>query len=290
MKWKSVLLLLAGSIVSLAVVTLSHAGRAQTGTTVEGPVEPGLVMQGGLPNLSPEAMRRVGAALTRMSSSVKFVKQGNIAADQGDWQAAKADYQQAQSLFPNYSEALYGLGQCADAEGDTAGAIRYYRRAIYSHDPNRYGTVPGDGYQTNDVERLMEYVLLLSKAGQNNEAVSVYRRAAGLLNYEDGRQNLDVLLPNFSPSGWAYTPKRLQAMAHIAIAYRKENFNDTLALSHLQQAVTLAPDSPLPYFYRARYWSHHREDKDAKADYAKAAQIGDAQIAVAAKKATASLP
>ena len=231
-------------------------------------------------------MSRVSRALNRMNSSAKLARQGNIAADQGKWKEAKADFQQAQELFPNYMEALYGLGRCAEAEGDTASAIQYYRTAIYSHDPGRYGTVPGDGYQTNDVGRMMEYVLLLSQVGQTTEALSVYQRAAGLLNYRDGQQYLDVLLPDFSPGGLSYTPQRMQAMAHVAIAYGKEGFNDTIALSHLQQAVALAPDMPQPYFYRAQHWSHTRNGyAKANADYTKAAKTGDVSVRNAVKKA-----
>ncbi len=228
----------------------------------------------------------------RIDKSVDLAKAGDEAAGRGDWLQATASYQQALDLWPDNSTALYGLGKAADAAGDTAKAIGYYRRVIYTNDPNRHGTVVGDGFDTNDVARLMEFALLLSKAGQEPEALTVYRRAAHLLNYQDadtngGKPYLDVLLPEFggTPNEWAYTPERMQAMAYVAHAYERDDFGHKLAQAELQRAIDLAPDSPVPYFYKAQSIigaaGHRRE---ALADLRTAAQLGDESTRAAAVK------
>ncbi len=224
----------------------------------------------------------------RIDKSVDLAKAGDEAAGRGDWPQATTSYQQALDLWPDNSTALYGLGKAADAAGDTAKAIGYYRRVIYTNDPNRHGTVVGDGFDTNDVVRLMEFALLLSKAGQEPEALAVYRRAAHLLNYQDadtngGKPYLKVLLPEFGtdPNAAAYTPQRLQAMARVAISIEKGAHGSKDALPQAQEAVRLYPASPITYFYLGEQLSLMQK-KEAKAAYQKAAALGDDQVVAAA--------
>ena len=236
-----------------------------------------------LPILDPDQMHRLGNEMNKRDKSLDLAEKGDVKAEQGNWPQALSYYQQALDLWTDDDSALYGLGKCAEAAGDTTKAIGYYRTAIYTNDPSRFGMLPGDGYQTNDVARLMEFSLLLGKAGQEQEALTVYRHAAHLLNYQDaqfngGKQYLEVLLPEFGnkPGDLAYTPPRLAAMAHVGIAYKREDLDHKLAQVELQKAIDLAPDSPVPYFYKAqsiiRAGGHRRE---ALADFQIAAQLGD---------------
>lgn len=226
----------------------------------------------------------------RIDKSVDLAKAGDEAAERGDWPQATTYYQQALNLWPDNSTSLYGLGKAADAAGDTANAIGYYRKVVYTSDPSRHGTVVGDGFDTNDVTRLMEFVLLLSKAGQKQEALAVYRRAAHLLNYRDadtngGKPYLKVLLPEFGvdPNAAVYTPQRLQAMARVAISIEAGAFGSKDALPQVQEAVRLYPDSPITYFYLGEQL-HLMQRKEAKAAYAKAAALGDEEIGAAAQE------
>lgn len=248
------------------------------------------------PSAEPLVPRRAGAGASPLSpdkerafleyarvstQSLNFAKQGDVAAKQGDWAQAQKYYQQALKVWPDDSLALYGMGCCAGAAGDTASAVRYYQTATYAdNSPHSiYNT------QTNDVARLMEFTLLLSKAGQEQEALSVYRRAAGLLNYMDGKQNLDVLLPDFGPGGWTYTPQRMEAMAHVAIAYQKEGFDKKLAAADLEKAIALAPDSPVPYFYKGRSLiGRGGRSREALVSLRMAARLGDADTKAAVDK------
>ena len=239
----------------------------------------------GVPNRTPEEMLELSDTLKSYDDSIALAKQGDAAAAQGHWKAARDYYQQALDLWPEDDLALYGLGQCAAAAGDTVSAIGYYRRVIYTDDSSRYGTVPGDGYNTNDVTRLMEFVLLLSKDGQEEEALKVYRRAAGLLNYRDGKQYLDVLFPDFGPNGWAYTPRRMEAMAHTAIAYNQEGFDKTAVAFHFEQALLFAPDAPVVYYYIGRRLvGVPGRSREALNNLRTAAEIGDDDIKTIVQK------
>jgi len=222
--------------------------------------------------------------------SAKVSEAGDAAAQKGDWETAKTDYQQALFLWPDNPLALYGLAKGAENDGNTAAAIGYYRTAIYSHDPKVYGTVPGDGYRTNDVGRMMEFVLLLSQAHQDTEAQKVYKRAAYVLNYQDskftGKPFLKVLLPEFGtgPGQTAYTPQRLQAMAHVTLSILSAGFDGKAAMPEIQKAVQLYPDSPVAYYYLGERL-YAKSDKGAKAAYEKAAQLGGPQVGSAAQDA-----
>ena len=224
-------------------------------------------------------------ALARFDKGVKLAHRGTAETKQGNWPQAEEHYRQALAIWPENREALYGLGQHAEAVGDVAGAIAYYRTAIYTNDPNQ----SSDGFRENNGSRLMEYAILLSEAGQAKEALTIYRRAEHVVDYIDGHQNVDVLLPTFRPGGWAYTPKRLRAMAHIGIALDINGNDDKAARVHLQKAVALAPDSPLSYFYRgqAEYKWFGQYDK-AKADYEYARQFGNAEVEDAVEKEKAT--
>lgn len=226
-----------------------------------------------------------------LDKSARLADQGDIEAKNGDWGKAAETYQKALGIWSSNSEALYGLGACAENAGNIPEAIQDYRVAIYSHNPRLYGLVPGDGYQTNDAGRLMEFVLLLSKNGQENEALKAYQRAAYLTNYMDGKQNVDVLLPDYEADRAGYTPQRLQAMAHIGIALAKAGQDDKLALAHLNTAAALAPDSALPYFYRGQHQQKDMGDPiAARKDYGLARQFGNSEVNTSLQKTMQTLP
>ena len=203
-----------------------------------------------------------------------------------DWETARSKYQEAIDLWPDNSLALYGLAKCAENEGDSVAAIGYYRTAIYSHDPKVYGTVPGDGYQTNNVGRMMDFAIELNRVGQWAEARKVYTRAAHLLNYQDsqyhnGKPFLKVLLPEFGPGQTAYTPQRLEAMAHVTLSILSAGFDGKVAMPELQKALQLYPDSAVAYYYLGERL--FGRSAGSKAAYEKAAELGDDQVKAAAQ-------
>ena len=224
----------------------------------------------------PEAIKRMEA----INESGSVAQKGDDEAAKGDWANALADYQQALTLSPNNETAAYGMAAYSLTTNDTQAAIGYYRRAIYDY----AGTVPPALPRFHEINafRLMEYAILLSQTGQQEEAISAYQHGAQLLNYMDGHPRLKLPLPDFGTGTGqiAYTPQRLQALADIGWADDHIDFDRQGAKARLQEAMTLFPDSPVPCFYWARYeatYSHDR--KAADTDFDKAAHLGNGSAA-----------
>ncbi len=219
--------------------------------------------------------------MRKTDEGANLSQKGDLEARQGDWPDAVKDYQQALTLSPNDPAALYGLGDDSLQRGDVAVAVPYYRHAIYNHPDT--GTLTPPVFQPpiiseNNAFRVMEYARLLSLIGQQEEALTVYRHGAQMLNNMNGGARMRMRLPDFGdgPGQIAFTPQRLQTLAQVGWAEDHSDFDVAGAGARLQQAVTLFPDSPVPYFYRARYEARHQRDfKAVKADFDKAAQLGD---------------
>ena len=204
------------------------------------------------PLMTPESRQ----AMADMDRALHLGKDGDQHAGRGEWDAAFASYRQAITLFPNWPAFYYGLAQCADAAGDVHSEIAYYRYGIYQVD--RYGR----HYLDIATNRLMEYVLLLSQTGQDEEALSVYRYAAHLLNYVDGKPAMLLLLPEYGPGEVAPTRAQIQAMARVGLAYVQEgNLGQHMAaMANLHDAVRLYPDSAVAWFSLAGQsgWKENR--------------------------------
>ena len=247
--------------------------------------------------LTPEQMKDFSAALMRIDKSADLAKAGDADAELRNWPQAAAQYQDALSLWPDNPDGLYGLGQCAAAAGDLTQAVSYYRLVIYTKAPGYSGAVPGNGFQTNDVKRLMQFVLLLGRAGQATEGVLVYNRAAFLLDYEgEAVPVVKASLPELAmeptrSSQVQYTPERLQALADTALAHRENDYK--MERAYIQEAVKLYPDSAVIQYYLGEaladsYYhtlEHPAQDKVAMtAAYKKAVDLGDDQTVAAAKE------
>ena len=241
------------------------------------------------PFSSPATKAQIRQVMQEEDKAYTLVKVGDAFAQSGDWKNAQSQYQQALGLSPDeglgHQLALYGLIACCRATGDTAKGLDYSRQAIYHH-----GSA-AEGFYENNVEKLMQFALLLHKVGQEAEAVQVYNHAAFLLDYQDsqyngGKPNLKVLLPEIVtqpalPSQVQYTPEHLQALADTALAH--ENHDAKEERAQMQEAVTLYPDSPVTHYYLGDVLLR-ANDPGAKAAYQKAIEIGDDQAIAAAKE------
>ncbi len=220
--------------------------------------------------------------MRKTDGSAKLSQKGDLEASQGNWSDAVKDYQEALTLSADNSAALYGLGDDSLQHGNVADAVPYYRRAVY--DPPETGTsiplvLQPPAFRENNAFRVMEYARLLSLTGQQEEAQFVYRHGAQMINYMYGHPHSRLMLPDFGDGAGqiAFTPQRLQALAQAGWAEDHSDFDMAGAGARLQQSVALFPDSPVPYYYRARYTARHGHDfKAVKADFDKAAQLGDA--------------
>jgi tetratricopeptide (TPR) repeat protein len=205
---------------------------------------------------------------------------GDAAWAKGDFAEAEADYRKAVDLWPEDTAALYGLGQCAARVGDPAAAVVFYRQAVYRHDV----PPPQIGYSDNRPYRLLEYAQLLAQTGEKDEALRIYQHAVGLLNYEDGVPNLKVPLPEFG-AGTHPTAAQFRAMILVGIAIDREGWDNKRVEANLDEAVALMPDSPIPYYYRAKYDEAHAGKRNlARPDFERAEQLGDAKTVAAAQE------
>ena len=244
------------------------------------------------PFSSPATKAQMRQVLQEEDKAYTLVKIGDAFAQSGDWQNAQSQYQQALDISPQrglgHQLALYGLIAYCRANGDTTKGMDYSRQAIY------HKGLATEGFYENDTEKLMQFALLLNKTGQSMEAVQVYNHAASALDYQDsqyneGRPHLKVILPEVvmertSPAQVQYTPEHLQALADTAIAYKEVGFTpDQEILGRMQEAVKLYPDSPVTHYYRGEIISA-KDTAGAKAEFQKAAELGDEATAAAAKE------
>ena len=226
-----------------------------------------------LPYIPPAILQE---SIRRSMQCVQTTKQGDQLVKEGNWNAAVERYASALQLNPTYQAALYGIASCAGAAGDVGDELAFYRRAIYAVS---YTNDDGYGFRENMVPPLMKFVLILSQAGQAQEALTVYRRAITLLDYDQGKPSpsLPILLPEMGPAGATYTPQRLQAMAQVALALKSWG-NTQKQLALLTEAVRLAPDSVAANYYLGNVYDLENHRAAARPYYERARQLGDASV------------
>ncbi len=224
----------------------------------------------GMPQLPPDMQ----AKIDKSKQSDKLCMKAIAEAARGDWAQALPNYQQALTLDPENPIALYGMVNFSVTEGDTQAAIGYYRQVIYAKSqPPKLPAI-----REGNIFRLMDFAILLSQSGQQEEARRVYQQGAHLLNYQGDKPYLKMMFPEFGdgPGQIAFTPKRLQALADVGWVFDHVDFDRAGARKRLQEAVELYPDSPVVYFYRGRHAATYREaGSNAAADFDRAAQLSD---------------
>lgn len=230
---------------------------------------------GDLPVIDPQTVRA-------SNEQQRLIQLADTQYKQQQWKKAISLYQQALQCLPGSAEAWYGLGKCYAKMGDAPNGLEAYRQAVYAPASSK-GSNTDYPYRIGDVDRLMEFALLLSKSGQSDEAVTVYNYAINRLNYVDNKPNVKVLLPEFGLlSGQrTYQPLLLQAMAHTAIGLTLNE--DKPAMEHLDEAVRLAPGSGLTHFYRGQTLRFTGgKPQEVKAEYEKARNLDPKAIGKAA--------
>ena len=214
---------------------------------------------------------RLQAMLRLADLRGRMTKQGDEFAKEGAWDAAVESYAGALDITPGYQQALYGIANCAGAAGDDRDELLFYRRAIYSNSPLN------GGFREGNFEPLMKFALLLSQAGQEQEALMIYNHTAVAINFEDGRPSIPVLLPVLGPGGATYTPQRLQAMAMVGLAL--QHIGDTKKqIELLTEALRLAPDSVAANFYMGDAYDLENHTAAARRYYERARKLGDAAV------------
>ena len=178
-----------------------------------------------------------------ISNSTSLAQSGDAEASKGDWIQAVSNYQAALALWPTNQIASYGMGDYRLTKNDLQGAIGYYRQVIYTY-PDTPPSLRMVFAENNNAYRVMEYALLLSETGQQDEALTVYRHGAQLLNHMDGRPHLEVDAADFGDGTghMTFTPERLQALAQVGWSIDHVDFDTKGAWARLQEAVGLFPE------------------------------------------------
>ena len=197
----------------------------------------------------------------------------------GKTEAALHSFEQAMTYQPNDPLALERIAETYAATGRVAEANQTYHKLFYEARWQGVGGTPGV---------YLGYAIILAKTGNPIDAMRFYAEGTARVNYMDGKQNLKVLLPEVVeertlPDQVRYTPERLQALAETAIANEELGFGlNKEALTHMQEAVKLFPDSPVTHYYLGDAL-RIKDPAAAKAAYEKAAQLGDGQTQAAVK-------
>ena len=215
------------------------------------------------------------------------IAQGEALMKAGDLDAAIEVFQQMIASEPVDGLAYRRLAEAYVADSKLPKASQVFHKLLVE------GFGPGIGVGAGGADVWAEYALVLAKTNQPAEAAQMYNHAAYLLDYEDadshnGQPTLKVLLPEVameptSPEQVPYTPEHLQALADTALSHEEMGLeHGKEAIAHMQEAVTLYPDSAVTHYYLGEVLPSRTPEQ--KAAYQKAAELGDDRTIAAAKE------
>ena len=171
----------------------------------------------------------------------------------------------ARILWPDSAATYRWLAEAYEANGQPNMAIVSYRSLFYGW-PSRNsladtknlkpGKVPADkpsDYNTPDPEitdptLLMQFSLLLQRAGQEDEARAIFER--GMETLSTKLRNSQGPLPPFS-SDELTSPEALEASTRTALAINQVTYQDKQgAQTNLKKSLQLQSDSSIASFYQ----------------------------------------
>ena len=203
-----------------------------------------------------------------------------VALDAGQYAEAEADAQQSISIGQDSGMAQELLASALNAQGKTQAALQAYK--VISDE--------GGVFPRNQVP----YALLLLKSGQWTQAVAAYNKTLPFLG------GADVIQANSHFSSDVPQPRELAVALHIAqgLTYIGDagwgsHSRHEEAMREFDQALRLAPDSPLANYYYGYGWQHldlksrtrTANAQRAKAAFQKAAALGGTDVKKAAGEA-----
>lgn len=179
--------------------------------------------------------------------SRQFAQRADMLAARGDFAGAARAYQLLARSRPDMSRPLLNLAQALEMQGNTAQAIAVFREVI-----DRF---------PDEIAAHYGLAIALERTGDDDGAVAAYRRCLDLKpDYADAHYNLALLLQaggdkDAAAASFARAvdadPKF--APAHLALGVLlRETGNRERGLHHIQAAVRLAPNDPIPRSYLQR--------------------------------------
>ncbi len=198
------------------------------------------------PTIPQEEINRQRAEVTG------YIKKGQLQLKQKQNDAAIITFKHALTRDPAEHHAYLGLVDAYTAKGDLASAVQTYRTLLYPRPDKNWST----GQEIN-IKTLMRFALLLNQTGQKDEALTVYRRALGFLNFMDNKPRTEYPLPmNISFDGSnadnVYSPARFEAAARTAIGMEEYlNGDENEGEKQLTQALVVQPRFGPAWLYKA---------------------------------------
>ncbi len=269
----------------LGTLLLGTGAQAQSGVT---PVQKRPAGHHPKPNLPPSGFGNPGRSIPGGTQEEHDYGAGNLLTAAGKSAAAKGDWEQAKSLFlqalekypstyPGDYEAQWGMVQYYQRVGDSAGELKYYRAFTYQ------GEAVEANIRTLDTTKLLTYALLLNKAGQTAEAITIYNYAAMILKYVDSKPSKGYLLPLFGTEQGqiAYRSTRLQALAQVGLGVSSQATQELTPAErvvHLKEAARLYPNSPVVQSYLGDVLEGAGDAAGAKAARTKADSLGLSRV------------
>lgn len=227
------------------------------------------------------------AELERDERSDEFRRKGDEFQKSGNWNKALEAYQVALSYQPHNADACAGMGEVLAGRGKLDMAIRYYRQAT-GHEPGQKwaSSRMGEG----DLQ--FRLVLLLVKAGQYEEALTVYEEGVSLLADQDKAAAEALQLP-FKAKQILTDPQsqtRLHAAAHVGLGVKYLIDGAAgKAESQIRKALTVVPEFAPAYLYLGNCLSAQNRGTDARYMWEMAAASRDEDGGDVRKKARAAL-
>lgn len=266
--------------IQLAVVSLSTVSICQASITASAQESPSpQVVQNKKPAVTGLLRNRANLSpliLERDRKCNEAVSRGETLMKAGDLDSAITAFKEGLSYAPDDGLAYQRLAEAQTAAGALNDAAAAYRTLLYKW--------PGKSWsssQNGDPAVHMQFALVLLKAGQRDEALSVYQRGYQLLQSElwdggTGKTDDRPLPPLFTSPG--FDPARFAASAYTVIGIHKHEWMDRDA-PDFEQAIQFQPSLATAYFYRGLSWKDKRgRASDALLAFAQASHLGGAEI------------
>ena len=222
-----------------------------------------------------------------------------VALHAGDYATAEADARASIAVGQDSGVAEEVLAQSLEFQGKDQEALQEYQKPVLC------------GSVINAARNGLPYALLLLKAGQWSQALAVYQKTLPLVSEQgiaiiwprwDGTSRTvplvseqgGTLMPQLSSVTFSPDdpqPVALEAAIHVArgLTYNggcdwAYNSQDDKALVEYQKALQLAPDWDIANFYHGYGLKYLGRKAEAKAAFAKAAQLGGDDVKAAVKR------